>query len=341
MPEIKSRKPTGRVPWPLILVEGGEKAGKSWACAELSASDKVGQTYWLDLAEGAADEYGAIPGTRYEVLVHDGTWRSIMEQVEAVREEAERVAKRGEPPVVLVIDSMTAEWELLKDWAASRAKDRLRRRKKAVPEDEELTITTDLWNDATARHRRLMTVLMTFPGIVAVTARGKEVAAMDSAGRPIPNSREYKVEGQKTLAFDATVWLRVSRDHPPTVVGCRSVHARIRHGVDDARTVPGLTLEKLIFDVLKCDPAEAHTRDLVNPQGEEPPFIAAEQMEELMKLLARAELNSRELAIPYINEAIAPASVEKTGQLTCDQADTVLRKLRSFVAQSEPEAVTA
>lgn len=62
---LKTRKPTGAVPWPLVLLEGEEKAGKSWALAELSASDKVGDTYWFDLGEGAADEYGAIPGARY------------------------------------------------------------------------------------------------------------------------------------------------------------------------------------------------------------------------------------------------------------------------------------
>lgn len=338
MSAIKSRKPTGIVPWPLILIEGGEKAGKSWACAELSASEKVGQTYWLDLGEGSADEYGAIPGVRYEVLIHDGTWRSITEQVSAVRDEAERVAKLGEPPVVLVVDPITAEWDLLKDWAGSRARERLRKRGKAQPEDEELNITTDLWNDANSRHRKLMTILMTFPGIVVMTARGKEVAAMDDNGRPIQNSREYKVEGQKTLAYDCTVWIRVSRDEEPMVVGCRSVHARIRHGVDKAKRVKDLTLEKVIFDVLKCNPAEAHTRDLVNPQGDEPPAIGPVQMEELMALLAKAELNSKELAIPYINEAIAPSSVDKTSRLSRDQAEAVLTRLRSYVKQLEPQS---
>ncbi|MBM0275357.1 hypothetical protein [Micromonospora tarensis] len=269
MTALKTRPPTGRVPWPLILIEGGEKAGKSWMIAELSASPKVGQTYWIDLGEGAADEYGAIPGARYEVVDHDGTFADILGQVEAAKAEAARVAAAKQPPVVLGIDSGTLEWDLLKGIADAKARARLAKRGKQVAPDAEPQISMDLWNEINAKHRRLMTHLMTFPGIVVITARGKEVAALDTSGRPVEGSKEYKVEGQKNLAFDATVWIRVSRDHPPMVVGARSVHAGVRPGVDRPRPVPGLTLEKVVFDILKCDPETAHVRDLVSLSTED------------------------------------------------------------------------
>ncbi|MDP9799373.1 hypothetical protein J2S43_007885 [Catenuloplanes nepalensis] len=269
---IRSRKPTGAVPWPLILIEGAEKAGKSWAAAELSASGRVGQTYWIDLSEGGADEYGAVPGARYEVIEHNGTWADFTGQVLAVRAEAARAAAAGEPPVVLVIDSMTAEWELLKGMADAKARARLARKGKQLAADEEPKITTDLWNEVNSKHRKLMTSLMTFPGIVVMTARGKEVASLDAAGRPIEGSKEYKVEGQKGLPFDASVWLRVSREHPPLVIGARSVHAGVRPGVDRPRPAPDLTLERVVFDILRCDPRTAHVRDLVelSTAAEEP-----------------------------------------------------------------------
>lgn len=263
---LRTRKPTGRVPWPLILIEGPEKAGKSWMCAELSASDKVGQTYWIDLGEGSADEYGAIPGARYEIVEHNGTVAEILDAVIEIKDLAAKAADAGEPPVVLVIDSMTAEWDLLKGIADAKARERLARKGRRLAPDAEPQISMDLWNEANAKHRRLMTLLMTMPGIVVMTARGKEVAALDANGRPIEGSREYRVEGQKNLAFDASVWIRVSRDHPPLIVGARSVHAGIRPGVDRPRPMPDLTLEKVIFDVLRCEPGEAHVRDLVQPQ---------------------------------------------------------------------------
>lgn len=267
---LKTRKPTGRVPWPLILVEGPEKAGKSWMCAELSASDKVGQTYWIDLGEGSADEYGAISGARYEIVEHDGTFAAMLAAVEDVKAEAAKVAAAGEPPVVVVIDSGTAEWELLKGQADHKARVRLAKKGRRVQPDDTPTISTDLWNDANAKHRKLMTHLMTFPGIAVVTARGKWVASIGEDGKPVEGRKEYRVEGQKGLAFDASVWIRVSRDHSPQVVGARSVHAGIRPGVDEPREVKGLTLEAVVFEVLKCDPKTAHVRDLVEPQLDEP-----------------------------------------------------------------------
>lgn len=266
---IKTRKPTGAVPWPLVLIEGEEKAGKSWACAVLSASERVGQTYWIDLAEGAADEYGAVDGARYLVVEHDGSWRDILSQVKEIRAEAQRAHDAGEPPVVLVIDSMTAEWTMLTDWVEQRARrsDRGKEMLQRNP-DAEVPVSANYWNDANGRHRRLMTVLMTFPGIVVVTARGKEVAEIDKKGNPIAGRKTYKVEGQKGLAFDASVWVRMFRTSPTQIVGARSVHAGIKPGTDDPKEIKDFTLEWLIFSVLQCDPRVAHVRDMPALTGE-------------------------------------------------------------------------
>jgi hypothetical protein len=266
---IKTRKPTGAVPWPLILIEGEEKAGKSWACAALSSSERVGQTYWIDLAEGAADEYGAVPGARYLVVEHDGSWRDILAQVKEIKAEAQRAHDAGEPPVVLVLDSMSSEWVMLSEWVEQRA--RRSERGKAVLKkdpDAEVPVSANYWNDANSRHRKLMTTLMTFPGIVVVTARGKEVAEMDKKGNPVAGKKGYRVEGQKGLAFDCSVWVRMYRTEPTQIVGARSVHAGIKPGTDDPKEVPDFTLEWLVFDVLHCDPRAAHVRDIAPLSGD-------------------------------------------------------------------------
>lgn len=261
---LSTRPPTGKVPWPLILVEGPEKAGKSWACAELSASPRVGQTYWIDLGEGSADEYGAIPGARYLVVEHDGSFSAILSAVEEIKAIAAKAAGAGEPPVVLVIDSMTAEWDALKAIADQRARQRLAKKGRSLAVDAEPQISMDLWNEVNGRHRKLMTHLMTFPGIAVMTARGKEVASLDDSGRPIEGTKEYKVDGQKHLAFDASVWIRVGRDNPPLVVGARSVYAGIKPGTDKPKVLPDLSLERVVFEILRCGGA-SHVRHLVNP----------------------------------------------------------------------------
>jgi hypothetical protein len=269
--QIRARKPTGAVPYPLILVEGEEKAGKSWAAALLSKSPRVGATYWIDLGEGGADEYGAIPGARYLVVEHDGTYAQILDQVLAVKEEAARAKAAGEPPVVLVIDCWSDFWDGLKDWASERARDRQKRKGRSVAPDAEVQVTTDLWNDAGTRYRRAMTQLMTFPGIVVLTARGKEVVEIKD-GKPVEGARVWKVEGHKSLAFDAVLWLRMFRSQKPLVVGARSVHAGIKPGSDEPQPIEAEhdnLLDWLIFDVLKVDPLAASPRDLVHTTGGE------------------------------------------------------------------------
>ncbi|TQS30007.1 hypothetical protein [Microbispora sp. KK1-11] len=270
---LRTRKPTGAVPWPLILLEGGEKSGKSWACAELSTSDRIGQMYWIDLGEGSADEYGAIPGADYLIIEHDGSFASLYTAVEEIHRIAGHAAAKGEKPVVLTIDSMTAEWDLLKDWAANRAKgSKTNRKRLAEDPNAEIVIATNYWNDANSRHARLMRLLMTFPGIVLLTARGKDIALIGDDGKPVEGKKSYRVEGHKNLAFDSSCWVRLSRESKAIVVGARSVHTGIRPGRDEPQTLQDdWSLEWLIFEALRCDPAKAHVRDLVEAKPERTP----------------------------------------------------------------------
>ncbi|MGI5414288.1 hypothetical protein [Actinomadura luteofluorescens] len=239
----------------------------------LSTSDRIGQMYWIDLGEGSADEYGAIPGADYLVVEHDGSYAQIYAALAEIHRLASAAQAKGEPPVVVVIDSMTAVWDLLKDWATERAKDsKSNKRKLAQDPNAEIKVSTNYWNDANSRHRKLMRLLMTFSGIALMTARGKDVAAMDESGQPVEGRKTYKVEGQKNLGYDSSCWIRLSRDERPLVVGCRSVHTGIRPGRDEPMTLDDdWTLESVIFDALRCDPAKAHVRDLVDGQPERTP----------------------------------------------------------------------
>ncbi|WP_326604276.1 AAA family ATPase [Streptomyces sp. NBC_01800] len=254
--KLKTRKPTGIVPWPLVLLEGDEGAGKTYSAAEFSASELVGQMYWIDLAEGSADEYAAIPGARYLIIEHDGTYRDILEQIRAVFLEARRAAAAGEPPVVLSIDSGTALWRMLKSWTNERA--RRSRNNAALLEgnpDAAIDVGMNLWNDATDRWLEVIHLLQTFPGIAIITARGKQITAIDEGGKPVKDNRgrvlrEWKVQAQKDLAFDCSVWVRMRRGRHPQVIKARSLQLRVEDG--KPLVLENFTVEDLVFNRLGC-----------------------------------------------------------------------------------------
>ncbi|MEU4095514.1 AAA family ATPase [Streptomyces sp. NPDC026673] len=254
--KLKTRKPTGVVPWPLILIEGEEGSGKTYSAAEFSASKRIGQMYWVDLAEGSADEYAAIPGADYEIIDHDGTYRDILEQIRAVYLEARRAAAAGEPPVVLSVDSGTSLWRMLKTWTSERAR-RGKSNSQRLQEDPDAAIDVgmNLWNDATERWMEVIHLLQTFPGIAIITARGKQITAIDEGGNPVKDNRgrvlrEWKVQAQKDLAFDCSVWVRMRRGRVPQVIKARSLQLR----VEDRKPLdlPDFSIEDLVFNRLGC-----------------------------------------------------------------------------------------
>ncbi|MFD3456855.1 AAA family ATPase [Streptomyces sp. NPDC058691] len=254
--KLKTRRPTGIVPWPLILIEGEEGSGKTYSAAEFSASKRIGQMYWVDLAEGSADEYAAIPGADYEIIDHDGTYRDILEQIRAVYLEARRVAAAGEPPVVLSVDSGSSLWRMLRTWTSERAR-RGRSNAQRLQEDPDAAIDVgmNLWNDATERWMEVIHLLQTFPGIAIITARGKQITAIDEGGNPVKDNRgrvlrEWKVQAQKDLAFDCSVWVRMRRGRVPQVIKARSLQLRVEDG--KPLELPDFTIEDLVFNRLGC-----------------------------------------------------------------------------------------
>lgn len=260
---LNLRKPTGKTPPPVILVEGDEGAGKSWAAAVLSSSDKIGTTAWLQVGiESTADQYGEIPGVRYQLVEHDGTWPQIYGQICEAKTEAEQARKRGERPFVLVIDQIGGVWDLLSEWAYNRARSSTTNKARLAKDpNAEIDVTANYWNDATARWRKMMTVLLTFPGIVIICARGRETALIEN-GKPVNGKKDYRVEGHKSLPFDVPAWVRMTRDGNPVLVKLRSVHNPVQVG-DRVRALPGFTLEKLIFDTMRFDPALTDSQPLV------------------------------------------------------------------------------
>lgn len=100
-------------------------------------------------------------------------------------------------------------------------------------------------------------------------------------------------------------------------------NAAMRFGV-------GLDLWGAKFD----EPAEERPEE---PPG--PVLVSEYQIRELMKLLKTAEMGSREVAMAYVNEAIAPEHVETLKNLTADEASVLMGKLNRYISQMAPVPV--
>lgn len=237
---LRTRKPTGIPAYPIILIEGPEKVGKSYAAFALSASEKVGRTFVFEIGERTADEYAALGP--YEVVELDGTWTDFISQFEAATIEP---AEDGRPNVI-VIDSATVLWDSLKDWVGNRAANSNANRKLLADDpDAAITIGNNLWNDANSRWGKLIRLARSHPGPVVFTARSKMNAKISASGAPIAGQTEYKVETQKHLPNQASAVVRVEAPGVLSLVGTWSLD------VDTPQPLPAVaTLEHLVFDII-------------------------------------------------------------------------------------------
>lgn len=301
---LQTRKPTGKVAWPLLLVEGEEKAGKTYASLALSADERIGRTFAFDMGEGTIDEYASLGP--YEVVDHNGTFSDLVTKVE----EATREPLIDGKPNVVVIDSATAVWDLLRDGARQRAR-RSRRGQEAIRKDPdaEVNIGNELWNQANDRWGRLIRALRFSSTIGVLIAHGKEVTAMKD-GVPVAGQTEWKVEAQKNLPRVATGWVRMARPHTATVVGVRSLTASVPpQGLLLPNEAP---LAHLVFDVLGAG-AEFGSSSSVDGVVE---WDARQAQHQLLEVVTELKLPDPKATARAVWDAVVPdGATEMTDDL--------------------------
>lgn len=277
---LSTHKPSGKVSWPVILVEGSEGTGKSHTLAEFTADERVGRAYWFQLGETSAHEFGAVGD--YEIVDIDGTWNDLIDQVLNVCDEAEKAVANGEKPLVVCVDSMTAVWDMCAGWAYSKASGGPKNKALLEKDPEaDLNIGPLIWANARERWLQFYRPLQYAPLIAVMTAKAAETVAIDGGGRPIQGKTSYKIRAQKELPYDVNAIVRLSHDAPPTVTKCRSPQWAVRPGVDEPRAIRDLTLGRLIFAGMGFDPNNTQVSDQVeletSPKTDDlPPEVAAE-----------------------------------------------------------------
>ncbi|MFD7338483.1 LAGLIDADG family homing endonuclease [Streptomyces violascens] len=318
----------------------------SHLAAQFTGSELTGQAYWLELGEDTADEYANVPGADYLLIDHNGTYRDILGQLEAVHAEAKRAAAAKEPPVVLVIDSVSLLWRMLVNWTNDRARRsnsgqaKLRR-----DPDAEVKPSMNLWNDAGERWSKVMYLVRTMPAIVLLLARGKETAAVDGNGDPIPKTKDWRVEGHKSLAYDATVWVRLRREEDPQIVGARSLKFQVpRDG--KPKSMPDFSVEKLVFGLMGCTihnqpkPTPELTGDLAQvwlPKVLEAAKGGVDGLKKLWRdVEASEDLSHDEVRVVRADIERKAAELKKPEQLSDPTSDAA--KLRAAAAEQDSDA---
>src|SRR5437879_5256840 len=262
----KTRKPTCLPAWPVILVSGEEGSRKSSTAAQLSADDRIAGMYYLEIGDGetTADEYGRIPGVKYEIIDHDGTWRDIMEQIEAHWQIAKDAEAVGAGPIALVVDAMSGVHAMLSDMADTRARRRLATQLAKAHDDPDLAwsserevpIGMDLWNLAKKRHVEFMHWVLTWPGPVVLISAEDVVTVMDAAGNPT-KEKAWTVRSRKDLPKQVGVHIRMYRGKAPEILKLKTGNFALAVSPEQEtwRPIqrPGMTLANLIFDVIGCD----------------------------------------------------------------------------------------
>jgi hypothetical protein len=192
---ITTRKPTGRPSWPITVLAGREGAGKTWAALEASASPLVGRTLVVTIDEDQPDEYGAIPGSSFEIVEHDGTAKGILDVLEQMQAEPDVDGK----PTLWVIDSGGRFWDLL----STNAQNKANAKKQNANRSDDAPVSVELWNEAAKEWRKFYSHLRRHNGPVIITSRLEQVVVMN--GKNPTTEREWKIQGYKTLPYDAQV----------------------------------------------------------------------------------------------------------------------------------------
>lgn len=239
------RKPTGLPNPPIILLAGPEMTGKSHAAAVGSGSDLVGTTYWVQVGgtTGTADYYGQLEGARYEIVPHDGSFADIVDAIRfAVAQPPAQDGKRN----MVVVDDISAVWDLLSDEVAYVSSQRRERQALAsgAPgrrlDDPYVDEERDLWVSAKERWGSMLNALRKNGGPSVLIARQELVTAFESDKPTARTTRRIKAERNIRSAVDAVVEFHAVGEAYVTGLHVMPNHGAVRPGWDRFDDVDGL-----------------------------------------------------------------------------------------------------
>lgn len=242
---MQTRTPTGAAGWPMLLVEGKEGARKTSEALRLSADPRIGASYVIEVGERRVDEYATLGN--FMVVEHDDKLPTIVRCIHEVM----AVPPLEGRPTLLILDSGTALWDLVKRQAElyARSSNEAKRKLEADP-NAEITVGHQAWNRAKDPWWwAWMNDLRAWPGVLIVTARSDEVSKFVD-GKPVAGQTDYRVDIERgtPFIFDATVRMRGAK--AAIVTTAKSLNFSVPEaGIELPLELP---LAHLVFELFKA-----------------------------------------------------------------------------------------
>lgn len=323
MTNFTTTRPTGRPAWPTILLAGIEGSGKSWTAAAASGLELFGRTFFLEVGEQMADEYGAIPGADYEIILHDGTERQIIQAAQWAAEQ-----ETDGKPNLLIIDSMTEVWQVMQDEQQRIANERAA--KKGRANTVEAPITMDQWNVAKDHFNDVVMAARKFPGPVIMTARLDNVSVVEG-GQPT-GEKIWKVRSEKNLVYATTVIMqaREVRKWMMTKVASRE----LQMPTEGFLAWPDFTIEELLIRLGLDVDADVAESTFVRPSANRD-AAAEDQESDDQPTPSPAEVNTGQLP-ENLPEVIAQLEAE----LNRDELFRLYKIAENMARRNVPRART-
>ncbi|MCJ7859238.1 AAA family ATPase [Corynebacterium kalidii] len=258
MNQLRTRRPTGQVSWPIIILAGVEGGGKTWSAVEATSMDLIDRSFFLEVGERMGDEYAAVPGSDYEIVEHDGTWRQILASVHAAAAVAPAEGKAN----LMIVDSVTEVWTLLSDMAQHQANMRAQQKGRGGGGDAQITM--DLWNAAKDALGDFLGALRSFPGPVILTARLDNVSVVEG-GKPTGDTT-WKIRAEKNLPYQATVIMQARQPRDWLMTKIASTKLQLPPG-GEKKIGPSFTVEALLEQMGVTAATSASTYVRPSPDG--------------------------------------------------------------------------
>lgn len=277
---MKTRQPTGKVPAPLILIQGPAKAGKTTAALQASRSIEK-RTIVFDMGDGATDAYADL-GT-YEIVITDGTWAGfINDLIEATKDETIGC---------IIIDSVSQIWAGLSVWAEQLAR-RSPAMRKALQADPDTDVTVQMthWNAAKDRWGHMLHVLRGWSGVAILIGLTEIVAVVDGTGKPT-KQKTTSLQAEKRLASNVTAIVNINERHTATFDGGITPPGLIPTGSVLDADHPGGPIGWLIETL-----GDTQVSEIPRLSGLEPDLITDEQWERLTTLSDAGKAAAKECA---------------------------------------------